>query len=97
MNASLQSITVPINKFFGRHHPTIFITVVSLLLIAALAMLITIISASTVPDAAKNSTNQINGTFDETTIKRINELKDSRQNPAALSFPQGDRTNPFVE
>lgn len=97
MDVSLQSIITPINKFFSKHHLTIFITILSLMLIAALVLLITVVTTSTTPDVVDNTTNRINGSFDEATIKRVGELQDSGQNPALLSFPKNERANPFVE
>lgn len=76
-----------IGSFFKRFHTLLFFLIVSGGLFAAILMLLAIITLSST--TAVTSDQAINGTFDETTIERLNQSSDQ-------IVPKG-RASPFVE
>lgn len=77
-----------------RFHVTTFVIVVlGGLAVVVLLLNDTIITSSEPNDYTPKTTIT---TFDQNTIKRIEELKTRDQNPD-ISTPPGVRTNPFVE
>ncbi|RYX79182.1 hypothetical protein EON76_00465 [bacterium] len=95
MDASLSSLTVPINKFFGKYHLTIFLTTLGLLLAVAVFLLTLTLQDTPATDSA-TSPETISRTFDNDTIKKIENLRRSDESPQSVTFP-APRTSPFVE
>lgn len=95
MNLSLAPLTKSLSTFMHRFHVLIFVIVALGGLIAAILVLNSIITRSSANGdgytAAQNS-----ATFDQATIKRIEDLKTRDQTGGQLDLSQG-RTNPFVE
>jgi hypothetical protein len=96
MNISLspESLKKVIVTFLHRFHIMLFVFVVLVGLIFIVYLLFNIVVKSTeVTGYAPDSTNT---TFDQATIKRINELKTRGDEGGELDLSQG-RINPFVE
>jgi len=85
---SLSSIVDPIAVFMRRFHMLLFFLLVSGGLFIAIAVLISIINVSS--NSNVSSDNAINGSFDESTIQRI------EQDTTNAAVP-GNRPSPFVE
>ena len=94
LNISLISIKKATLTFLHRFHIMIFALVVLVGLIYIVYMLYAIVIEST--DTSNRTPATANTTFDQATIKRINELKTREQSSSELDLSQG-RTNPFVE
>lgn len=94
INISLNSIKKTIATFLHRFHVMIFALVVLVGLIFMIFLLYNIIISSTNTEGLTPQTTDTS--FDQATIKRINELKSGDQSSDELDFSQG-RTNPFVE
>ncbi len=75
--------------FFHRYHIIIFFLVVSVGLLSALLVLVSIINLSAT--SAAGDTNQVTDSFDQDTIDRVRML-----GGRSASQP-GDRASPFVE
>lgn len=84
----LSGIIGLLTQFVRRFHTIIFFLLVSTSLFVAILTLIDIIGASSGTAATSNQT--INGTFDNTTIQRINDATTKTVQP-------GSRPSPFVE
>lgn len=97
MDQSLQQSLAPITKFISRHHLTIFITLLGVLLISALVLLLTLLSTAQSPDLALEAADKIDGNFDTKTAAQLDALQNSQQTTAPIVFPQNARYNPFVE
>ncbi len=82
-----------IKKFFGKHHPVIFIAVTLLLLAGAILSLYLIVDQTL--SAPLESTSTV-ADFDQETIDKIKELQNSDDSAEPLIFPT-TRINPFVE
>lgn len=80
---------------FKRFHMTIFIVLVSAGLIAIVLMLNSTINMSTDSSDFTIQSDQAD-TFDQETIKQIQELQRINQDPDSTKLPSG-RINPFVE
>ena len=74
--------------FLHRFHTILFFLVVSGGLFVAIMTLISIVNMSS--DSASTSDNAVNGSFDEDTIKRV-------QQDATTTPQPGSRASPFVE
>jgi hypothetical protein len=94
LNISLSAIKQPLVTFLHRFHLMIFVIVV----LNGLTVVIFLLNSSIIKssDSSGYTPNTDNATFDQATIKRIEELKtrDQAGNDLDLS---GGRTNPFVE
>jgi hypothetical protein len=84
---SITTLFHPLISFLRRFHTLMFFLLVSGGLAAAILVLISIVSVSSL--TASTSDQTINGTFDQTTIDRI-------QRQASPAQPSG-RLSPFVE
>lgn len=95
MNAdlSLSTISAPLKLFFGKYHATVFFTVVILLLAAAI---FTLYSSIQQDEVAADPATITSTTFDTTTAKKIQTLRESNQSTKDLVLPS-PRQNPFVE
>jgi hypothetical protein len=96
MDINLSSLIGPINRFVGKYHPTIFLTIVGLLLASAIFLLYLILQIPSSPDPEAANSATISRTFDNGTIKQVQQLRESNETISALSFPT-PRSNPFVE
>lgn len=85
---NLKGITQGFGSFIRRFHTILFFLVVSSGLFVAILMLLSIINLSATPAASSDQT--INGTFDDETIRRINQ-------DSAEQITPGSRQSPFVE
>lgn len=85
---NISSIFAGLLAFTRRFHTILFFLAVSGGLFAAIVMLLNVISLSSIP--ATSSSQNINGTFDEETIRRI------KTGSAGQATP-GGRQSPFVE
>jgi hypothetical protein len=85
---NLSGIFSLIAGFLRRFHMLLFFLLVSGGLFMAITALISIVTVSS--NSAVTSDNTVNGTFDEDTIKRI------EQNTTTTPQP-GNRPSPFVE
>ena len=94
LNLSFDTIKQNSFSFLHRFHVVIFVIVVLGGVAAGIFALNTIIIRSSDTTDAPSASNGT--TFDQATIKRIDELKTRDQSGGGLSFPPG-RTNPFVE
>lgn len=94
LTISINSIKKAIFTFLHRFHIIIFVLVVLVGLIFIVYLLYNIVVKSTEYTAPEPSGSS--ASFDQDTIKRINELKTRDQSSSELDLSQG-RTNPFVE
>lgn len=81
-------------KFISKHHPVIFITVISLALAACVGLLYWVLVLTNVDEATANSTIT---SFDKETIERIKNLNISSNSAGATITLPSPRPNPFVE
>ena len=93
MTPQLYSVAASVRRFFGRHHPIIFILIISLLFAVAIFTLYQIFIIAATPTT--NGSDTIGG-FDQTTINKIKELHDSSNADTTITLPS-PRPNPFVE
>lgn len=93
MDASLSSLIAPINRFIGKYHPTIFFAFIGLLVASAIFMLYLILQP---PETAPVAPPTISRTFDQETVKKVQQLRESNEAATALNFPS-PRSNPFIE
>ncbi|HEY5695666.1 MAG TPA: hypothetical protein VIQ80_02420 [Candidatus Saccharimonadales bacterium] len=93
LNLSMQSIKKAVIGSLHRFHIVMFVVIV----LGGLAMVILLLNnvavRSSQSDGYTPDTN--NTSFDQATIKRIQDLKSTGQSSGQL--PTGVRTNPFVE
>ncbi len=94
LSISSSSIKRLFSQMLHRFHIIIFVVVVFGGLAIVILMLNNIIVKS--GDTSGYSPTSNSSTFDQTTIKRIEELKTTTQNSGDLDLSHG-RTNPFVE
>lgn len=87
-NIRLSAIVDPVAGFLRRFHMLLFFLLVSGGLFIAIMVLISIINVSS--NSNVSSDNAINGSFDEDTIRRI------EQDTTNTALP-GNRPSPFVE
>jgi hypothetical protein len=94
ISISFTSIRRVFVSFLRRFHIVLFVTIVFGCLAIAVLMLYTTILASGDPkDYTPNTTNT---SFDEETLKRVEELKTRDETASEPAFPSG-RINPFIE
>lgn len=93
MTPQIYSMTNSFRRFFEQHHPVIFISVLSLLLAAAIFALYQVLTLST--DTVTPTTSTISS-FDKKTVEKIKQLHLSSDPSSNLTFPS-PRSNPFVE
>lgn len=87
-NFDISSIGKALIGFVRRFHTILFFLAVSGGLFVAILMLLSIISQSS--NKAQTSSQTVNGTFDEETIRRLKE-------ETADQITPGSRPSPFVE
>jgi len=85
---TVDGIIRPIIGFFRRFHTILFFLVVSGGLFAAILMLLSIISVAS--GQANSADNAVSGSFDEETIRQL------ENGSSAKTTPKG-RASPFVE
>lgn len=98
MDISLSALVNPLKHFIDRYHPTIFFTLIGLLLASAVFMLYLVLQIPSSPDES-SATPSISSNFsnqEKETIKQIQELRESSESSAPLKYPS-PRSNPFVE
>lgn len=94
LSISLPAIKKAISHFLHRYHAITFvITVLGGLVLVVLLLNDTIITSGE-PNGYTSGTTVT--TFDQATMKRIEELK-TRDQTTDISAPPGVRSNPFVE
>lgn len=91
LNLSTQSIKRAIVAFLHRFHIIIFV----ILILGGLAVVILLLNNIVVRSGQKDGyiSDTSTGTFDQTTIKKIQDLQNRSQSP----IPTSGRINPFVE
>lgn len=95
MNISPDSMKKIIPSILGRYHAVIFVVIAVGGLAVAVMILNNIIQSST-SEAAPQTVAELNASFDQDTIRRIEKLKTSTESTDDLVLPPG-RINPFVE
>lgn len=98
MNASVSSLFNPLKSFIDRYHPTIFFTMIGLLLAAGIFMLYQILQIPGTADGSE-ATPTVSSQFsrqEKDTIKQIQQLRESSESGTTLTFPT-PRSNPFIE
>jgi len=90
LNLSTEAIKKAIVTFLHRFHVVIFVIVV----LGGLAVIILLLNNIVVLSGQSNgySPNANNSTFDQATIKKIEDLQNRSQSPSTSG-----RSNPFVE
>jgi hypothetical protein len=90
VNLSTQAIKKSVVAFLHRFHVVIFVIVV----LGGLAIIILLLNNIIVQSGQSNgyTPDTNNASFDQATIKKIEDLKNRDQSP-----PASGRTNPFVE
>jgi hypothetical protein len=96
MDISISTLFAPLNRFVGKYHPTIFFALIGLLLAGAIFMLYLILQIPSETSSTTPANTAISGTFDQATVKKIQQLRQSGESTTALVFPS-PRSNPFVE
>lgn len=89
----LTLLLAPLKSFLAKHHPVLFISLITLLLAAAVYTLYDVVANATAP--VEDATSTI-VKFDQKTIDKIKELHDSSDTVEKLDLPS-PRSNPFVE
>lgn len=92
---SLQLITRSVSWFFHRFHVVLFVVLVFGSLAGAVLLLSQIVQSSTDTDDQK-ATSSLSTSFDQETIRRIEELNSQGEDSGDIQLPPG-RINPFVE
>lgn len=93
LNLSLQSIKKTIITLLHRFHVILFVIIILGGLAVVILLLNNVVVRSGQSDGYTPDNN--NTSFDQSTIKKIQELKTNGQ--ATSQLPTGVRTNPFVE
>ncbi len=87
---SISQLTIPLSRFLHRFHIILFaLLVIGGLSVATFMLYGTIIESGTTDQPTSSASS-----FDQTTIKKIETLRDPSQESAPLQLPPG-RTNPF--
>lgn len=89
---NLTYLTKSLQSFIGRFHAIMFFGFVALLLSIAIFMIFRVVTSE--PDASLVEAGQIQTTFDEDTISRINELNGG--GTRSILLPADKRINPFT-
>ena len=96
MQQSISQFTKPLTRGLERHHSTIAIVIVTLLLCLAVFRLFTIVQLSGEKGVDGYApVSKTNGNFDQKTIDRIDNLRTSTEKDDPLVYPA--RKSPFVE
>lgn len=92
-NLSLIGIKRTLFHVLGRYHIVIFVVVV----LGGLAVAVFLLN-NTVNSSSEDTTytSPLSSSFDQQTIKRVEQLKTTNESSAPLDLSHG-RTNPFVE
>lgn len=85
---TLDGLIKPVIVFFKRFHTILFFLVVSAGLFIAILMLLSVINASS--DKSATADNAVSGSFDEDTIRRLENGRNKNISPEG-------RPSPFVE
>lgn len=94
MSPQLYSLTQGLQNFMKRHHPVVVITLICILLGAAIYMLVLVQLEGL--NSSQPPASTITG-FDKTTVEKIKSLQESEeQDTKELKFPS-PRSNPFSE
>ena len=94
MSPQLYMYGKKISRFFEKHHPVIFISILTLLLGAAIYSLDQVLVASS--DTSDMTNSSTVSDFDQKTIDKIKQLHISSDGGEQLIFPS-ERANPFAE
>lgn len=94
MDKNLQSIGKNIGQFLWKYHFTLFFVIAVSGITLAIYSLLDVINTTT-PATVSTSTDSA-ATFDDATIKRIDELK-SGSEQGSFSLPTNQRTELFME
>jgi len=92
MSPQLYPLAVKLRTLFSRHYAVLYVCVIGLLLAFAVFSLYQVLLVTSEPSTASNTS----GAFDQSTIKKINALNDSTEQPGTFALPS-PRPNPFVE
>lgn len=94
MNVSLDSVKKLITAFLHRFHIVIFVIVT----LGGLALVIFLLNNTIVMSSQSNGYTPTanDASFDQTTIKKIQDLKTASQSTGPIDLSNG-RSNPFVE
>jgi hypothetical protein len=96
MQQSVSQLAKPLTRMVERYHLTIVIVVVALLLCVVVFRLFTIVQLSNEKGVDGYApVSKTNGTFDQKTIDRVDNLKTTADQNTSLQFPA--RKSPFVE
>lgn len=87
---SISQLTVPLSRFLHRFHIILF----ALLVIGGLSVATFMLYGAMAESSTTEQQTSTTGSFDKTTIKKIETLRDPSQASAPLQLPAG-RTNPF--
>ncbi len=98
---NLKDVRIPpihlyISRFFGRFHVVAF-TVVFLGGLAAITYVLNEVVTSSSESDSNTTISQEMPDFDQTTIERVTNLKQSAGEIKTLNFPSNQRKNPFIE
>ncbi len=93
MTLEFYAINKKIIAFFSRYHMVTFILLSCLLLVVAVYLLFAVIESTNA--SPTNASSTITG-FDQKTIDKIKDLRDSNSGTAQLQLPS-PRSNPFSE
>ena len=93
LNLSLQSLKKTVIAFLHRFHIVLFVIII----LGGLAMVILLLNDVVIRSGQSDgyTPDNSNTSFDQSTIKKIQELNANGQTDTPL--PTGVRTNPFVE
>ncbi len=94
MTPQLYMIINSLRRFFGHHHPVIFISIVGILIAVATLSLYQVFSLAT--DTESSNTSSTIGNFNKEAIDKIKQLHDSTNANTSINLPPA-RPNPFVE
>lgn len=94
ISISLPTIKKAFFAFLHRYHAVLFVVIV----LGSLGVVILLLNSSIIASTESNdyTPQTTSTTFDQATMKRIEELKTRDQN-TSLDTPAGSRINPFVE
>ena len=94
MTIELYVINKKLIAFFSRYHMVTFAFLACIFLAIVVYLLFMIIDSTTVAPTDASST--ITG-FDQQTVDKIKELRDSNSGSAEFHIPPGSRQSPFSE
>lgn len=94
MTPQLYLFTASLKKFISKHHPVMFITLISLSLAACIALLYYVLVIGNVDESNSASTIE---PFNQKAIDRIKDLNISSDTTNITLTLPSPRPNPFVE